>query len=113
LLKIAQAFTAFAALAMLLACSGLFGVTLLAVERRTKEIGIRKAMGAAGRQVMALLLWQFSWPVLWANLLAWPLAWWLMHLLLSSLADAVALPFWTFLLAGAATLVIGFLTVSG
>jgi len=113
LLKIAQAFTVFAGIAMLLACSGLFGVSLLAVERRTKEIGIRKAMGATGRQVAALLLWQFSWPALWANLLAWPLGWFLMRKLLSSLAYAVGLPFWTFLLAGGVVLAIAVATVAG
>jgi putative ABC transport system permease protein len=112
-LKIAQAFAAFAIVAMLLGCFGLFGISLFAVERRTKEIGVRKAMGATSRQILSLLLWQFSWPILWANLIAWPLAWWLMQMLLSNFPYRVDLPLWTFLAAGIVTLAIALATVAG
>lgn len=66
----------FAALAILVACLGLFGSASFTVDRRTKEIGIRKVFGAEVGEVVGLLLWQFSRPVLIANLLAWPVALW-------------------------------------
>ncbi|MDY6982065.1 MAG: FtsX-like permease family protein, partial [Pseudomonadota bacterium] len=65
---------AFSLFAILIACLGLYGASAFSVERRTREIGIRKVMGAEVREIVALMLWQFSKPVLLANLLAWPLA---------------------------------------
>jgi putative ABC transport system permease protein len=70
----ARLIAAFGALAAFLGCLGLVGLAMSAAERRTKEIGIRKALGARTDQVLALLLWQVSRPVLWANLIAWPAA---------------------------------------
>ena len=67
-----------AGLAILIACVGLFALAAFVTERRTKEIGVRKAMGASTFDVVRLLLWQFTKPVLWANLVAWPLAFWAM-----------------------------------
>ncbi|MEX0300582.1 MAG: FtsX-like permease family protein, partial [Kordiimonas sp.] len=66
----------FAGLAILIACLGLYGLASFTAERRTKEIGIRKVMGARVRDVVQLLVWQFSKPVLVANLIAWPVAVW-------------------------------------
>jgi putative ABC transport system permease protein len=63
-----------AGLAILIACIGLFALAAFTTERRTKEIGVRKAMGASNLDVLTLLLGQFSRPVLWANLIAWPVA---------------------------------------
>ncbi len=65
-----------AGLAIVIACHGLFAMAAFTAERRTKEIGVRKAMGAGVGDVVRLLLWQFTKPVLWANLAAWPLAFW-------------------------------------
>jgi putative ABC transport system permease protein len=113
LFKVAQAFATFTIVAMLLACFGLFGISLLAVERRIKEIGVRKAMGADSGQLLALLLWQFSRPVLWANVIAWPLAWWFMRLWLSNFPQRIALSPWFFAFAGLATLAVALLTVGG
>ena len=59
-----------------LARLGLFALSAYTTERRTKEIGIRKAMGADTGDILRLLIWQFTKPVLWANLIAWPLGWW-------------------------------------
>jgi putative ABC transport system permease protein len=112
-LREAGAFAVFAGIAMFLACLGLFGVSLSTTERRTKEIGIRKAMGATSGDILALLLWQFSKPVLWANLIAWPLAWWLMQYWLAGFAYHISLDVWPFLAAGTATLAIALLTVAG
>jgi putative ABC transport system permease protein len=64
----------FSMLAILIACLGLFGSATFTVERRTKEIGLRKVMGAKVKNIVTLLLWQFSKPVLIANIIAWPVA---------------------------------------
>ena len=56
------------------------GLAAFTAERRTKEIGISKVMGARTRDIVRLLAWQFSSPVLIANLIAWPVAWWVMRL---------------------------------
>jgi len=70
----ARLFLAFSALAIVVACLGLFGLSAFTVERRTKEIGIRKVMGASAAQIVSLLIWQFSKPVVIGNLIAWPIA---------------------------------------
>jgi putative ABC transport system permease protein len=101
-----------AGLAILIACLGLFALAAFTTERRTKEIGVRKAMGASTFDVVRLLLWQFTQPVLWANLLAWPLAWWAMRRWLDGFAYRVDLPVWLFLASSAAAVVIAWLTVS-
>ncbi|WJG08833.1 FtsX-like permease family protein [Aliiglaciecola sp. LCG003] len=67
-------FSAFSLLAIIIACLGLYGLAAFTTERRTKEIGIRKVMGARVRDIVGLLIWQFSKPVLIANLVAWPIA---------------------------------------
>ena len=64
----------FSLLAILIACMGLFGSASFTVEKRTKEIGLRKVMGAKVKNIVTLLLWQFSKPVLIANIIAWPVA---------------------------------------
>jgi putative ABC transport system permease protein len=66
----------FSALAVIIACLGLFGLASFTAERRTREIGIRKVLGASVMNIVKLLIWQFSKPVLLANLLAWPIAAW-------------------------------------
>ena len=68
----AQTFAAFAILAVIVACLGLFGLAAFTAERRTKEIGIRKVLGARTRDIVRLLAWQFTKPVIIANLIAWP-----------------------------------------
>ncbi|WP_085296800.1 ABC transporter permease [Cognaticolwellia mytili] len=70
----AQLFLVFSLLAVVIACLGLYGLSAFTVERRTKEIGIRKVMGASVRDIVSLLIWQFSKPVAIANILAWPIA---------------------------------------
>src|SRR5262249_51576341 len=67
-----QIFAIFVSIAIFIACLGLFGLAAFTAGRRTKEIGIRKVFGARNRDVIFLLLWQFSIPVLIANLIAWP-----------------------------------------
>lgn len=69
-----ELFTVFSILAIVIACLGLFGLATFTIQRKTKEIGIRKVMGASVKDIVALLIWQFSKPVIWANLIAWPIA---------------------------------------
>jgi putative ABC transport system permease protein len=113
LLRRAQLFAFFAAVAILLACLGLVGIAVGTADRRTKEIGVRKAMGATSPQVAALLLWQFSRPVLLANLIAWPVAWWAMQRWLTGFSYHVELGPAPFLVAGAFSLIVAVLTVLG
>ena len=70
----ARLFLAFSVLAIIVACLGLYGLSAFTVERRTKEIGIRKVMGANVSDIVKLLIWQFSKPVVLANFIAWPIA---------------------------------------
>jgi putative ABC transport system permease protein len=107
-----RAFGVLAGIAVLLACLGLFGLSISAAERRTKEIGIRKAMGASSGDIVILLLWQFIRPVLVAILIAWPLGWWLMQHWLSGFPYHIALGPWPFLAAASLALAVAILTVS-
>lgn len=76
--RIGYMFAAFSLLAILIACLGLYGLANFTAEQRTKEIGIRKIMGADVRDIVKLLIWQFSKPILIANALAWPIAFYFM-----------------------------------
>ena len=101
-----------AGLAVLIACLGLFALSAYTTERRTKEIGVRKAMGADTRQVVLLLLWQFTIPVLVAIAVAIPLGFFAMNWWLHGFVYHVSLSAWTFVLAGVAGVVIAWVTVS-
>jgi putative ABC transport system permease protein len=110
-LREAQAFGVFAAVALVLACLGLLGLSAATADSRTREIGVRKAMGAGTSDILRMLLWQFSTPILWASLLAWPLSAVLLNRWLDGFADHVELRPWPFLAASALALVIALLTV--
>ncbi len=109
----AAIFAAFSVLAVIIACLGLFGLAAFTAERRTKEIGIRKVLGARTRDIVRLLVWQFSRPVLIANLIAWPVAWWAMRDWLNSFDARITLGPGPFIIAGLAALVIAAATVAG
>ena len=104
-------FAIFVAIAIFIACMGLFGLAAFTAGRRTKEIGIRKVFGARMRDVVFLLLWQFSVPVLVANLIAWPVAWYYLHGWLQGFAYRIPLSPLYFVGAGAVALVIAWATV--
>ena len=106
-----EMFGAFVMIAIFIACLGLFGLAAFTAGRRTKEIGIRKVFGARTRDVVFLLLWQFSIPVLVANAIAWPLAWYYLHGWLEGFAYHITLSPLYFLGAGAAAMVIAWATV--
>ena len=109
----AQAFAGFALLAVIVACLGLFGLAAFTAERRTKEIGIRKVLGARSRDIVRLLAWQFSKPVIVANLIAWPAAWWVMRDWLNGFDTRIGLGPTPFLLAGFLALAIALGTIAG
>lgn len=111
--KRAQIFAGFAILAVVIACLGLFGLAAFTAERRTKEIGIRKVLGARTPDIVRLLVWQFSRPVLIANVIAWPLAWWAMRDWLNGFDTRMALTPTPFLLAGGLALGIAVVTIAG
>jgi putative ABC transport system permease protein len=104
-------FGAFVLVAISIACLGLFGLSAFTVGRRTKEIGIRKVFGARIRDVVWLLLWQFSIPVLIANLIAWPVAWYYLHGWLQGFAYRIPLSPLYFIGAGLVALLIAWATV--
>jgi putative ABC transport system permease protein len=87
-----------------IACLGIFGLSVLIAGRRTKEIGIRKALGAHRWDIVRLLTYPFSRPVIWAKLLAWPTAGLLMNRWLGGFAYHISLAPWMFLAAGAMAL---------
>jgi len=107
----AQLFGMFAILAVVIGCLGLFGLAAFTAERRTKEIGIRKVLGARTRDIVRLLVWQFSRPVLIANLIAWPVAWWVMRDWLNQFDVRMALGPTPFVLAGLLALLIAVATI--
>jgi len=109
----AAIFLGFAGFAVLIACLGLFGLAAFTTERRTKEIGIRKVLGARIRDIVRLLTWQFSKPVVVANLVAWPVAWWAMRDWLNGYDVRIALTPGPFVLAGLLALGIAIGTVAG
>jgi putative ABC transport system permease protein len=109
----AQIFAAFSLLAVIIGCLGLFGLAAFTAERRTKEIGIRKVLGARTRDIVRLLVWQFSRPVIIANIIAWPVAWWLMRDWLNTFDQRIALTPVPFIVAAAIALGIAVATVVG
>jgi putative ABC transport system permease protein len=111
-LREAQVLGIFAAVAIVLACLGLVGLSAATAESRTREIGIRKALGADSTDILQMLLWQFSKPILWANLIAWPVSAFLLYRWLEGFADHVDLSPLTFVAAGAAALIIALVTVA-
>lgn len=102
-----------AGLAVLIGCVGLWGLASFNTARRTKEIGIRKTLGASSGDIVKLLVGQFLRPVLIANLVAWPLAYVAMRTWLAGFSDAIALSPLYFLGASALAIVIAVLTVLG
>jgi predicted permease len=105
-------FQYFTFLAILISCMGLFGLASFVVEKRTKEIGIRKALGASVPGLVALLTKEFTKWVLAANIIAWPAAWYASDNWLQSFAYRTDLGIWIFVFSGILALSIAIATVS-
>lgn len=105
-------FICFAIFAILIACLGLFGLVSYAAEQRTKEIGIRKVLGARPSGIVVLLTKDLLKLVLLACLIAFPVAWWAMDKWLQSFAYRSNIAIWVFAFAGAIAILIALLTVS-
>jgi ABC-type antimicrobial peptide transport system permease subunit len=99
-------------LAIFISCLGLFGLSAFVAERRTREIGIRKVLGATLADVWFLLSREFFKPLLLAFLLGAPLAGWAMQKLLQNIEYRIGLSWWMFAFTGVLTLLVALLTVS-
>lgn len=109
--RFGEIFAAFGTLTILIACLGLFGLATFSTEKRLKEIGIRKVLGASITSIVGLLSGDFIKLVLVAILIATPLGWWGMHRWLNGFAYRVDIHWWTFGMAGLAAVLIALLTV--
>jgi putative ABC transport system permease protein len=110
--RTAGVFTTFSVLAILLACLGLFAVTAFAVVQRTKEIGIRKVLGANISSIIVLISRDFLWLIIIAAAIASPIAWFMADKWLQDFAYRVSIHWWIFIVAGAASLIVASVTVS-
>ncbi len=110
--RLGRLFGYFAFLAVFISCLGLVGLASFLAELRTKEIGIRKALGAGLRDIVGMLSRDFTLWVLAANLIAWPVAWLVMRRWLQNFAYRTPITWWIFPAAGAIALVIAWATVS-
>ena len=99
-------------LAIFIACLGLFGLASFTAEKRTKEIGIRKVLGASVSGIVLLLTKEFTKWVILANLIAWPIAYYVMNKWLQNFAYHINIGVWTFLLSAALALVTALITIS-
>jgi putative ABC transport system permease protein len=104
-------FQIFTGLAVFISCLGLFGLATFVVERRTKEIGIRKVLGASAGGLIMLLIKDFSKWVLLANVIAWPVSWFAMNKWLQNYAYKTEMTTSPFIVAGLAALIIAILTI--
>jgi len=105
-------FTTFAAIAIFISCLGLFGLATYTAQVKTKEIGIRKVLGASVAQVTQMLSKEFLKLVLIASLIAFPVAWWAMNKWLQNFAYRINIDWWIFLVSGVIVILIALITVS-
>lgn len=109
---VGKLFNFFAAIAIIISCLGLFGLAAFTAEQRTKEIGIRKVLGASVKNIVLLLSKDFVRLVLLAFVIATPIAWYAMSQWLENFAYSIDISPWVFAVAGLLALLIAFLTVS-
>ncbi len=107
-----QIFSAFSVLAIIIAGLGLFGLSAFVIEQRTKEIGIRKVLGASVQNVLLLVSKEFLLLVAIAFIISIPVTWWAMHAWLQDFAYRINISWWPFAIAGVAAILIALLTVS-
>jgi ABC-type antimicrobial peptide transport system permease subunit len=102
----------FAFLAIFISCLGLFGLVTFTAEQKTKEIGIRKVLGASVTGIVQMLSREFLKLILLAAVIAFPVAWWAMHRWLNDFAYRVDIGWWIFIIAGVAAILIALITIS-
>ena len=102
----------FAALAIIISCLGLFGLAAFTAERRTKEIGVRKVLGASVAGITTLLSKDFLQLVAISCIVAFPVAWWMMHSWLQNYKYRIGISWWIFLAAGISAILIALITIS-
>ena len=107
-----QVFGVFSVLAIFIACLGLLGLASFTAEQRTKEIGIRKVMGASVSGIIMMMTKEFITLVILASIIAWPIAYYVMDNWLQDFAYASSLSVWTFVLAAVGAVIITVVTVS-
>jgi putative ABC transport system permease protein len=105
-------FDVFSSLSLIISCLGLFGLTTFATLRRTREIGVRKVLGAGEFSIAFLLIKEFLRLVAVSLLIAFPIAWYAMHQWLEGFSYKITMSAWIFLIAGTAALILAFVTVS-
>jgi ABC-type antimicrobial peptide transport system permease subunit len=110
--RMAQLSSLFAGLTIFISCLGLLGLIMFIAESRTKEIGVRKVLGASVKSIVALLTKDFMFLVLIAFVIAAPVEWYVMHKWLSNYEYRISIAWWWFLLAGIIAELISFATVS-
>lgn len=111
-IRLGKVLNIFATIAILLAALGLFGLSAYSIQQRTKEIGIRKVLGASVPNVITLLSKDFLSLVIVASIIAFPIAWWVMNQWLQDFVYRVSIGWWIFLIAGIIAIIITLLTVS-
>ncbi|AHM62869.1 hypothetical protein D770_23120 [Flammeovirgaceae bacterium 311] len=110
--RMSSIFKVFTGFALLISCLGLFGLSAYTAELRTKEIGIRKVLGASEKSILMLLSRNFIKLVLIAILIASPIAWYFMHQWLQDFAYRISISWWIFAIAGLSAIAIALITVS-
>jgi putative ABC transport system permease protein len=110
--RLGKIFNYFTLLAFFISCLGLLGLAAFMAERRTKEIGIRKVMGASQSSIIRLLNREYAMLLIIANIVAWPVAYFAMHKWLQNFAYRAQIEIGIFILSGLLAVLIAFLTVS-
>ena len=110
--KMSEIFSIFSILAIFVACMGLFGLATYTAEQKTKEIGVRKILGASASSIYLLLSQEFLKWVALANIIAWPVAYYAMHKWLQNFAFRITIGWEIFLVSGGVALFISVMTVS-
>lgn len=111
--RLASIFNYLTAFALFVACLGLFGLINHMIEKRRKEISIRKVLGSNAANIIKLLSSEFVKLILLAFLIATPFAWWVLNIWLENFAYHIVLSWWIFILAGLTAVIIALLTISG
>jgi putative ABC transport system permease protein len=109
--RLGKIFSVFSALAIFIACLGLFGLASFTVEQRTKEIGIRKVLGSSVSGIVILLSKQFAKWVLLANILAWPIAYFTLNMWLKGFAYRINIALVTFMFSAGLSFAVALATI--